>query len=209
MRFVGPLRLDASSDATLPSWWDEFDGSRPVVHVTQGTLANANLGRLMVPTLHALAREDVLVVASTGGRPASDLFDRLAGPLPDNARVAEFLPYDRLLPRTQLMVTNGGYGGVQQALAYGVPLVVAGTTEDKPEVAGRVAWSGAGINLRSGSPSRHRIRRAVRSALWNAEYAAQAKRLQVQIGELGDPLSTIAATLEALVLAGDPAVHVR
>jgi UDP:flavonoid glycosyltransferase YjiC (YdhE family) len=36
------------------------------------------------------------------------------------------------------MVTNGGYGGVQMALAHAVPLVVAGAKEDKPEVAGRV-----------------------------------------------------------------------
>ena len=40
--------------------------------------------------------------------------------------------------------------------------VVAGSTEDKPEVAARVAWSGAGVNLRSGSPSAARVRRAVR-----------------------------------------------
>ena len=40
------------------------------------------------------------------------------------------------------MVTNGGYGGVQQALANGVPLVVAGDSEDKPEVAARVAVVG-------------------------------------------------------------------
>lgn len=33
--------------------------------------------------------------------------------------------------------------------------------------------------------------------------------LHVQIGHLGNPLSTVAATLEAPVLAGDPAVHVR
>ena len=54
------------------------------------------------------------------------------------------------------MVTNGGYGGVQIALSYGVPLVVAGTTEDKPEVAARVAWSGAGINLKTATPAPQR-----------------------------------------------------
>ena len=57
--------------------------------------------------------------------------------MPDNVRVAEMLPYSELLPKTDLMVTNGGYGGVQMALANGVPLVVAGAREDKPEVAAR------------------------------------------------------------------------
>jgi UDP:flavonoid glycosyltransferase YjiC (YdhE family) len=41
------------------------------------------------------------------------------------------------------MVTNGGYGGVQMALAHAVPLVVAGAKEDKPEVAGRVGGPAA------------------------------------------------------------------
>ena len=51
------------------------------------------------------------------------------------------------------MVTNGGYGGVQFALAHGVPLVVAGDHEDKPETAARVAGSGVGRNLKTGRPT--------------------------------------------------------
>ena len=68
----------------------------------------------------------------------------LGFPLPPNTYVAEYLPHDVLLPKVDVMVTNGGYGAVQRALSTGVPLVVAGDTEDKPEVAARVAWSGAG-----------------------------------------------------------------
>ena len=68
-------------------------------------------------------------------------------------RLERFIPHDRLLPHVDVMVTNGGYGGVQQALANGVPLVVAGDSEDKPEVAARVHWSGTGVNLRTGRPS--------------------------------------------------------
>jgi hypothetical protein len=34
-------------------------------------------------------------------------------------------------------VTNGGYGGVQYALRYGVPIVATGGKEDKPEVGAR------------------------------------------------------------------------
>jgi formate dehydrogenase assembly factor FdhD len=40
-----------------------------------------------------------------------------------------------LLPKVDVMVTNGGYGGVQRAVSTGVPLVVAGSTEDELEVA--------------------------------------------------------------------------
>lgn len=44
-------------------------------------------------------------------------------PLPANARAAAYLPYDELLPRTAVYVTNGGYGGVQYALRHGVPIL--------------------------------------------------------------------------------------
>ena len=56
---------------------------------------------------------------------------RRAPPLPANARVAGLLPYDQLMPRLSAFVTNGGYGGLNAALAHGVPVVVAGDTEDK------------------------------------------------------------------------------
>ena len=96
--------------------------------VSQGTIA-LEMRDLVVPTLKALAGEHVLVIATTGGAPASSLGIEL----PANARVAPFIPFDQLLPHVDVMVTNGGFGGVQFALANGVPLVVAGTTEEKQE----------------------------------------------------------------------------
>ncbi len=38
------------------------------MHVTQGTIANVDYRQVIAPTLQALARENVLVVVSTGGR---------------------------------------------------------------------------------------------------------------------------------------------
>ena len=134
--------------APLPPWWDELDGSRPVVHVTQGTIANRDYRQIIAPTLEAFADDDVLVSVSTGGRPVDTL-----PPLPSNARAAEYLPYDELLPKTDVFVTNGGYGGVQYALRYGVPIVTSSGQEDKPEVAGRIAWSGVGRRIKTETPT--------------------------------------------------------
>ena len=199
VRFVGPLRSTEPETACVPSWWADLECSRPVVHVTQGTMDNIDFGKLLVPALRGLATENVLVVASTGGRPVSAVLERLGGPLPSNARVDTFLPYDQLLPHTDVMITNGGFGGVQRALSHGVPLVVAGTTEDKPEVAGRVAWSGTGINLRTGTPSPTRLRRAARSALTDPRYRIEAARLRREIIAAGDPLVMVADTMESLM----------
>jgi UDP-glucoronosyl and UDP-glucosyl transferase len=135
VEFIGMIPPEQSVGVAKPPFWDELDGSRPVVHVSQGTIANATPD-LIAPTLEGLAGEDVLVVVSTGNRPIEQL---KLGKLPQNARIAPFLSYPDLLPKTSVMVTNGGYGGVQMALSYGVPLVVAGASEDKPEVSARVA----------------------------------------------------------------------
>lgn len=172
VRFVGPLPATAGS-TPAPEWWGDLTDGRPVVHVTQGTVANADTGMLIEPTIEALADEDVLVVVSTGGRP----IDVLPATLPRNVRAASYLPYDTLLPLVDVLVTNGGYGGVQQALAHGIPLVVAGQTEDKVEVTARVGWSGAGVNLRTQSPTPAAVRRAVRTVLEEPGYAARAREL--------------------------------
>lgn len=172
VHFAGPLP-PSPSDPVLPEWWSDLDGTRTIVHVTQGTIANSDFGQLVQPTIAALAASDALVVVSTGGRPV----DALAGKLPDNVRVAEYLPYDRLLPLVDVLVTNGGYGGVQQALAHGVPLVVAGQTEDKVEVCARVGWSGAGVNLRTSTATPAQVARAVERVRSDSSYRAKAERI--------------------------------
>jgi UDP:flavonoid glycosyltransferase YjiC (YdhE family) len=193
VRFVGPILAPPSTGFDRPGWWDELGAGRPVVHVTQGTLDNADLGRLLLPAIEALAGDDLLVVATTGGPDPGPW--RAA--LPANVRLERFIPHDLLLPHVDVMITNGGYGGVQQALAHGVPLVVAGDSEDKPEVAARVRWSGAGIDLRTGRPSPGQLEDAVRRVMARPAFAARARSLQAEISRTR-PLDTISEVLLAV-----------
>jgi len=194
VRYVGAVHPTPSAGFRLPPWWNELDGHRPVVHVTQGTIDNADFGRLVEPTIDALGGEDVIVVATTGGRDASQL--KVA--LPTNTFVAEYIPHDLLLPKVDVMVTNGGYGAVQRALSMGVPLVVAGNTEDKPEVAARVAWTGAGINLRTGTPTRGAVRAAVRDVLNNRSFLGAARKLETAFARR-DGVAEIAALVDEVI----------
>ncbi|QEW01924.1 glycosyltransferase family 1 protein [Microbacterium lushaniae] len=155
VHFVGAVQQLPTRPPSLPDWWGELD-DRTVVHVTQGT-QNIDPEDLIRPALEALGKSDVLVVVATG-MPGRDV---LPFAVPSNARVAGFLPYAELLPRVDVVVTNGGWGGVLAALSHGIPLVIAGGDLDKPEVAARVAWAGAGVNLRTGTPSAAAVGRAV------------------------------------------------
>ncbi|MDT5009921.1 MAG: hypothetical protein QOH57_1538 [Mycobacterium sp.] len=191
VEFVGPVLPESAGDAP-PRWWPDVLTASTVVHVTQGTFDNSDLSQLIGPTLEAFAdRDDVLVVATTGGRSGQ----QLRGPVPPNARVIDWLPYSLLMPHVDVMVTNGGFGGVQHALRHGVPLVVAGETSDKAEVAARVQYSGAGINLGTATPSAADIRASVTQAKQCRGYRAAAAGLRHEI-ESSAPLHAIAAALE-------------
>lgn len=166
-----------------------------VVLVTQGTVANHDLGQLIGPTLAALAeRDDVFVLVATGGRPAS----AIPVQVPGNALVAEFLPFEALMPHLDVLVTNGGYGGVTQAISHGVPLVAAGTTEDKPDVNARVAWAGIGVDLRTDTPDVDQLRTAIDTVLGDANYRARAQALAQEYGTY-DAAVTLCALLENAV----------
>ncbi len=191
VHFSGILPSKVHDTPDDPPYQHELDGRKPVVHVTQGTLANAE-PRLIRPALEALANEDVLVVVSTGNR---DIGSLNLGAIPRNARVSMFLNYERFLPSVSLMVTNGGYGGVQLALKHGVPLIVAGKTEDKPEVAARVAWSGAGIDLKTDCPSPRALQRAARQLLSDPSYRENARRLAREYA-CYDALNTVRELVE-------------
>jgi MGT family glycosyltransferase len=175
--FAGPLSA-AGSQAPLPEWWADLDGGKPVVHVTQGTAANLDYSQAISPTLEAMADEDVLVVVATGGRALDTL-----PPLPANARAATYLPYDELLPRTSVYVTNGGYGGVHYALRYGVPIVATGGKEDKPEVGARVAWTGVGRRIRSEHPSPRALRRDILAVLADPKYRQASQRIAADMAD--------------------------
>jgi UDP:flavonoid glycosyltransferase YjiC (YdhE family) len=202
VHFIGPFLPEAPAEFAPPPWWDQLKEGRPVVHVTQGTLATAS-DQLIVPALRALANDNVLVVAATGNKPVESV--RL-DPLPANARVEQFIPYYHLMPFVDVVVTNGGYGGVQSALAKGIPLVVAGQTEDKLEVSARIAWSGAGINLKTQNPTPDQIRQAVQEVLDVPRYRQAAQRIHADFARHNAPLEA-ADLLERLAATGQPVLR--
>jgi MGT family glycosyltransferase len=187
VNFVGRLPM-IPGQAPLPPWANDLDGKRKVVLVTQGTVANHDFGLLVGPTLAALANEpDILVVATAGGRP----IDAIPGPIPGNARLAEYLPFEWLLPKVDVLVTNGGYGSVNQALSFGIPIVAAGLTEDKADVNARIAWSGAGIDLKTNNPTPDAIRTAVRTTLDTPNCRRHAQRLAAEFATFDAKAQTL------------------
>ncbi len=52
LHYIGPLSA-SGFETQLPEWWGDLDGPRPVVHVTQGTIANTDYRQAVEPTLRS------------------------------------------------------------------------------------------------------------------------------------------------------------
>jgi MGT family glycosyltransferase len=205
VHFVGPLPI-TPNQAPVPPWAQDLDGSRKVVLVTQGTLTNDDFSELVLPALQALADEpDIIVVVTTGGRPV----ETLGGPLPENVRVAQYLPFEWVLSKIDAFVTNGGYGSVNQALSFGVPIVTAGTAADRGDVSARVAWSGVGVNLATNAPTAAALRPAVRSVLDDPKYCAQAALYAKEARDIDTPSEILRILRQQLPAVRDEAVQAR
>jgi UDP:flavonoid glycosyltransferase YjiC (YdhE family) len=111
-----------------------------------------------------------------------------------------------LLPHVDVMVTNGGYNGVQMALSNAIPLVVAGQTEEKPEVAARVEWNKLGIDLKTRTPSPEQIRKAVKMLLTDMSYRTRAKEFQTKMQQYNAPV-TAATLIEQLATTKQPVLR--
>jgi UDP:flavonoid glycosyltransferase YjiC (YdhE family) len=192
LRYIGNLPSVVRENPPFPPWWDVIvKHEKPLVVVTQGTVSN-DPEDLILPTLQALKDLDVLVVATLVRSDNIDSID-----LPANVRTAKFIPFEELFKYTDIVVSNGGYGTIQQALSAGVPLVLAGMTEDKPEANSRTAWTGAAINLATQRPQSVQVRQAVEQILHHPSFRTRALELKAKYAKT-DSLGDIAATIDQL-----------
>ncbi|WP_432990115.1 glycosyltransferase [Dactylosporangium sp. CA-233914] len=193
-RFIGPLPEHASLVRTVPAWWPTLWSGRTVVVVAQESAVGADLLRLVVPALHALAGIDVLVVAATGHVGSAARLIDLEPDIPPNAVLAEDVPFDLLLPYASALVTSGGYNSVHTAIRSGTPMIVSADTDSGPQVAERVADCGIGVDLGDAFPSSDAIRDAVQTVVRSTRYRQRAAELRAELTRF-DALSAIAATV--------------
>jgi UDP:flavonoid glycosyltransferase YjiC (YdhE family) len=194
LHFIGALLPSGAGD--VPAQIKEAKkAGRKIVLVSQGTIANNDLGKLLAPTILALGeREDFLILATTGGKP----IENIPCTLTPNTIASQYLNFGQILPEVDVLVAFGSYGTVTQTLSFGVPMVVAGMGEDKPEVGARVTWTGTGIYLATDTPTPEQVRDAVDQILAKPEYRACAQELAQEFASY-DSAERLTELVEAVV----------
>ena len=201
MHFVGPLMPELPPDSQRPDWWADLEAAkesgRSVVLVTQGTIAT-NPTELIEPTLRAMEFEDVFVIAAGATRPPVGHTGQRPGREVRSVRTAH--------GARRRLCHQRRYGGVTIALTNGVPVVSGGTTEDKAEVGGRVAYTGVGINLKTNRPTAEQLRTAIFSVLRDPSYRQRAEEIQHDLAAHDGPAEA-ADLLERLARPTNPVLR--
>lgn len=174
-QFVGPSfvgrveRLDE-----FP--WDWLDDV-PRVLVSLGTV-NAEAGdRFYATVIEALGGRDLQVILVAPR-------DRI-GTVPSNILVCDHVPQLALLDRVDAVVSHGGHNTVCEALARGLPLVVAPIRDDQPVIAQQVVDAGAGVRVRFGRVRPRDLVAAVDEVLTRPCYREAAARIRASFESAG------------------------
>jgi MGT family glycosyltransferase len=184
IRFVGPV-VPMHSDHINYNWQSILATEKPVIFITQGTVNINNYNNLIIPALKALKGKDVILIVATGNSAIDELVKEFAS---ETVVIEKYIPYEYILPHADIVITNGGFGGVITSLSHGVPMVVAGNSEDKPEIAARIKYCKVGINLKTGHPRPNQIKRAVYEILSNPLYKNNAIRISEDFKTHNAPL---------------------
>jgi MGT family glycosyltransferase len=188
VRLVGPAEWEPP--AQPPLWLSEE--TRRVVLVTASTVRQGD-HKLIATALEALAGEDLAVIATTAA------LDPATFDAPANARVASFLPHAPIVARAACVISHGGQGITQKALAAGVPVCVVPFCRDQFEVARRVEHADAGVRLHHKRLNPHRLRAAVYNTIAKRP---GAQRVAQAFSKAGGPAAAADAVDELLALSG-------
>lgn len=151
---IGPGLWAPPGDA--PAWLDDLPSPRTLVSVSTEFQDD---GAIIETALQALADEPGSVIVTTAALDPA----RFEAPH-DRVRITRFLPHAAVIPEVDVVVTHGGMGITQRALAAGVPVCVIPWGRDQNETARRAERCGAGVRLPKNKLTADRLRSAVREA---------------------------------------------
>ena len=174
--FVGPS-IPPLRDDGCEFPFDQLD-ARPLIYVSLGTTFH-DAPAFYRACFEALGRGPWQVVLSTGGA------DQHLEPWPDNLFVRPYVPQLAMLEHTSVFVTHGGMNSANEALYFGVPLVVVPQRGDQHMVGARVAELGAGLSISPRDLNAARLRAAVERVLGDTAFRKRALALGASLRAAG------------------------
>ena len=138
LKFVGPLHgyKNPQKKEINYNWTNKLSRYKKNILISQGTF-EPDHSKLIIPSLEALKNDEYLLIVATGHHHTEELRSKYNQ---DNIIIEDFINFDFIMPRTDLYITNGGYGGTLLAIDHALPMVAAGINEGKNEICARIGY---------------------------------------------------------------------
>ena len=128
--------------------------------------------------------EAVARIGGTGVIGGGDQIRQIVQPIPSHIRCENWLDYDSLLPRADVLIHHGGLGTTHAAVRAALPQVILPEVIDQCLHSEAVERSGAGV-VQIGEVVADRLEQALRQVLSCVEYRERARVLQSRFAECG------------------------
>jgi len=176
IRHVGAAILPRPHDGSFPL---ERLQQR-VVFISLGTVFNEQ-PEFYKRCIEAFRGTNYTVVMAVGTQTMVDTL----GEMPPNFIVRPFVPQLEVLQHTDVFITHGGMGSIQEALYYDVPMLIYPQMIEQVINAAQVEQLGAGVRLvtpsytefEQGIVEAEQLRQAVQQVMNNPQYKRSAERL--------------------------------
>ncbi len=175
--FVGASIMPRLSPVAFPF---EHLADKPIIYISLGTIFNErpDFYRMCIEAFRETPYQVVMVL------PAS--IDRAqVGEIPANFIVEPYVPQLELFPRVTVFITHGGMSSVQEALSFGVPLVVFPQMIEQMGTAQRVAELGAGLVMTNEDVTSDSLRANVERIMGDPTFRENSEKIRVSLKAAG------------------------
>jgi hypothetical protein len=183
--FVGGTVTPPTDDP--PDWLTDIPNDQPLGLVTLGSTFTGDLS-FFARGAQAIAAADMIPLVVLGYAPlAPEQKERLKAALPGGSRLINWIDYDHVFPRLDVIVHHGGMGTTHAAVVHGIPQIIVPHAADQRGQARRARQAKVGLELTQRDVHQGQLVPAVKAITttdWVRESAAQLAR---DFADLGGP----------------------
>jgi MGT family glycosyltransferase len=183
--FMGGTVTPPTDDS--PGWLTDIPNDQPLGLVTLGSTFTGDLSFFALGA-QAIAAADMIPLVVLGYAPlAPEQKERLKAALPGGTRLINWIDYDHVFPRLDVIVHHGGMGTTHAAVVHGIPQIIVPHAADQRGQARRARQAKVGLELTQRDVHQGQLVPAVKAITttdWVRESAAQLAR---DFADLGGP----------------------
>ncbi|MDO9104318.1 MAG: glycosyltransferase [Methylovulum sp.] len=153
--FIGPISW--SANLPTPEWWPTLPNDKPIVFVTLGSSGDNSLLPMIIKTLSQMP---VTVICATLKKTTIDKDY-------PNVFLAEFLPAEMVVKKSDIVICNGGSPMIYQSLVENKAIIGIPSNLDQYLMMSLIKEANRGYLIRAGQANPLLIREAVNKAIEN------------------------------------------